>query len=209
MLRLHDYLPSGNGYKVRQLLAHLEVPYELVPVDIFAGQSRTEDFLDSRNPAGRIPVLEVEPGRFLAESNAILCYLAEGTPFLPDGRIERAQVLQWLFFEQNLLEPNIGSVRFWRLTGREAQRAEAARLKTAQGLEALGTLERHLQTHRFLVDERYTLADIALYAYTHVAPEGGFALHPFPAVQAWLERVRGQPRHIGELPPYTANAHVR
>jgi glutathione S-transferase len=208
MLRLHDYLPSANGYKIRQLLAQLERPYELVPVDIFAGEGRTPDFLRAKNPSGRIPVLEVEPGRFLPESNAILCFLAEGTPFLPEGRFERAQVLQWLFFEQNLLEPSIGTVRFWRLTGREPQRAEAARLKVEQGIEALSTLDRHLQTHRFLVDERYTIADIALYAFTHIAPQGGFALHRFPAVQGWLERIRSQPRHIGELPPYTPNAHV-
>ncbi len=207
MLRLHDYLPSANGYKIRQLLAQLERPYELVPVDIFAGESRTEVFHD-KNPAGRIPVLELEPGRFLAESNAILCFLAEGTRFMPEGRFERAQVLQWLFFEQNLLEPSIGTVRYWRLTGRESQRAEASRLKVEQGIEALSTLERHLQRHRFLVDERYTIADIALYAFTHVAPQGGFELQRFPSVQTWLERVRSQPKHIGELPPYTANAHV-
>lgn len=177
-------------------------------VDIFAGEARTDDFLRDKNPAGRIPVLEVEPGRFLPESNAILCFLAEGTAFLPEDRFERAQILQWLFFEQNLLEPGIGTVRFWRLTGREPQRAEATRLKVEQGVEALSTLERHLRTRRFLAGERYTLADIALYAYTHVAPQGGFDLQPFPAVQAWLERVRSQPKHLGELPPYTAKAFL-
>lgn len=208
MLRLHDYLPSANGYKIRQLLAQLERPYELVLVDIFAGESRTEDFLQHHNPAGRIPVLELEPGRFLPESNAILCFLAEGTRFMPESPFERAQVLQWLFFEQNLLEPNIGTVRFWKLTGRAVQRAEATRLKMEQGAAALDTLERHLSSHRFLVDERYTIADIALYAFTHVAPQAGFELQRFPAVQAWLERVRSQPKHLGELPPYTANAHV-
>ncbi|PTL83788.1 glutathione S-transferase family protein [Vitiosangium sp. GDMCC 1.1324] len=207
MLRLHDYLPSANGYKIRLLLHQLERPYELVPVDIFSGESRTEAFLQ-KNPDGRIPVLELEPGRFLAESNAILLYLAEGTPFLPDDRYERAQVLQWLFFEQNGVEPNIGSVRFWVLTGRAAGRAEALRLKMEQGHSALAALERHLKTRTFLVNERYTLADIALYAYTHVAPEAGIDLEHYPAVRAWLRRVEAQPRYIEGPAPYTPNAHV-
>jgi glutathione S-transferase len=207
MLRLHDYLPSANGYKIRLLLHQLERPYELVPVDIFSGESRTEEFLQ-KNPDGRVPMLELEPGRFLAESNAILVHLAEGTPLFPDDRFERSQVLQWLFFEQNGVEPNIGSARFWVLTGRAAGRAEALRLKMEQGYSGLAALERHLKTRTFLVAERYTIADIALYAYTHVAPEGGFDLERFPAVRAWLRRVEAQPRYVEGPAPYTPNAHV-
>jgi glutathione S-transferase len=207
-MRLYDYAPSANGYKVRHLLSWLGRPYELVPVDIFAGESRTEDFLRNKNPDGRIPVLEPEPGRFLAESNAILLYLARGTPLLPEDAFTRAQVDQWLFFEQNSLEPNVGTVRFWRLTGRAGLHPETFRLRTERGHEALAAMERHLRGRTFLVEERPTVADIALYAYAHVAPEGGFDLTRYPAVSAWLARVKAQPGHIGSLAPYTANAHV-
>ncbi|MCP3142891.1 glutathione S-transferase family protein [Pyxidicoccus xibeiensis] len=207
-MRLYDYLPSANGYKVRLLLSWLDRAYELVPVDIFAGESHTEDFLRHKNPDGRIPVLEPEPGRFLAESNAILLYLAEGTPLLPQDAFERAQVHQWLFFEQNSLEPNVGTVRFWHLTGRAPLHPETFRLRMARGHEALAVLERHLKGRTFLVGGGPTVADIALYAYTHVAPEGGFDLGRYPAVAAWLARVKALPGHIGALPPYTANAHV-
>lgn len=207
-MRLYDYLPSANGYKVRLLLSWLGRPYDLVPVDIFAGESHTEDFLRNKNPDGRIPVLEPEPGRFLAESNAILLYLAQGTPLLPDEAFARAQVNQWLFFEQNTVEPNVGTVRFWHLTGRASRYPEAFRLRMERGHEALAALERHLRGREFLVGEHPTVADLALYAYTHVAPEGGFGLERYPAVSAWLERVKARPGHIGALAPYTANAHV-
>jgi glutathione S-transferase len=209
MIRLYDYLPSANGYKVRTLLAQLGTPYELVPVDIFAGESHTEDFRAHKNPDGRIPVLEPEENRFLAESNAILLYLAEGTRFLPEDRFARAQVNQWLFFEQNSVEPNVGTARFWHLTGRAALYPEAFRLRVERGHSALAALERHLRTRTFLVEERYTVADIALHAYTHVAPDAGISLEQYPAVDAWRARVQSQPGYLGELPPYTANAHVR
>ena len=196
LLRLYDYPPSGNGYKVRLLLAQLAVRFELVTLDIVKGETRTPEFL-AKNPNGRIPLLEVEPGKFLAESNAILFYLSEGTAFLPDDRWERAQALQWMCFEQYSHEPNIATVRFWlhyaELT--DERRAAIAQKRTL-GYAALDVMERHLATRRFFVAERYTIADIALYAYTHVADEGGFELGPYPAVQAWLERVREQPRHV-------------
>jgi glutathione S-transferase len=196
MLRLYDYLPSGNGYKVRLLLAQLAVPFELVTLDIVKGETRTPEFL-AKNPNGRIPLLEVEPGKFLAESNAILFYLSEGTAFLPDDRWERGQALQWMCFEQYSHEPNIATVRFWlhyaELTD---ERRAAIEQKRMLGYAALDVMERHLATRRFFVAERYTIADIALYAYTHVADEGGFELGPYPAVQAWLARVREQPRHV-------------
>ena len=196
MVRLYDYLPSGNGYKVRLLLSQLGIPFERVEVDILRGESRTPEFL-ARNPNGRIPVLEVEPGVFLAESNAILCYLAEGTPLLPAARLARAQVLQWMFFEQYSHEPYIATSRFWlqhlELT---PERRLALEQKRPLGYAALAVMEGHLRERAFFVGDRYTIADVALYAYTHVAGEGGFDLDRFPAVRAWLERVRAEPGHI-------------
>ncbi|RKH64230.1 glutathione S-transferase family protein [Corallococcus llansteffanensis] len=207
-MRLYDFLPSANGYKVRTLLAQLGIAYELVPVDIFAGESHTADFHANKNPDGRIPVLEPEPGRFLAESNAILLYLAEGTRLLPEDRFARAQVHQWLFFEQNGVEPNLGTARYWRLTGREPLQPEAFRQRVSGGVRALEVLERHLRTRTFLVEERYTVADIGLFAYVHLAPDAGVELTPYPAVLAWLTRVKAQPGFQGALPPYPANARV-
>jgi len=196
MLRLYDYLPSGNGYKVRLLLAQLGVPYELVALDIVKGETRTPAFL-AKNPNGRIPLLEVEPGKFLAESNAILFYLSEGTPFLPDERWERAQALQWMCFEQYSHEPNIATVRFWLHYAELTDEWRAAiEQKRTLGYAALDVMERHLASRRFFVAERYTIADIALYAYTHVAGEGGFDLARYPLVCAWLTRVRERPGHV-------------
>jgi glutathione S-transferase len=196
MYRLYDYLPSGNGYKVRLLLTQLGVPFELVEVDITKGLTRTPDFL-ARNPNGRIPTLEIEPGVYLPESNAILFYLAENSAFFPAERLERARVLQWMCFEQYSHEPNIATVRFW-LTHGELTPERRAQLeqKRQLGYAALAVMEQHLAPRSFFVGERYSIADIALYAYTHVADEGGFDLDPYPAVGAWLERVSAQPRHI-------------
>jgi glutathione S-transferase len=196
MLRLYDYLSSGNGYKCRLLLHQLGIPYQRVELDILAGETRTPEFL-ARNPNGRIPALELEDGTVLAESDAILFYLADGTPFLPADRLQRAQVLQWLFFEQYSHEPFIAVARFIRhlLPEDTPRRAELPRLHQG-GKAALGVLEQRLRTHPFLAADRYTIADIALYAYTHCAEEGGFALSDYPAVTAWLERVADQPGHI-------------
>lgn len=196
MLRLFDYLSSGNGYKVRLLLTQLDLPFERVELDILRGETRTPDFL-AKNPNGRIPTLEVEPGVYLPESNAICWYLAEGTPLLPDGRLERARVLQWMCFEQYSHEPNVATVRFW-VTHDLVTPERRAQLdgKRALGHAALGVMEQHLADHAFFAAGRYTIADIALYAYTHVAGEGGFDLAGYPAVRAWLDRVRAQPRHI-------------
>jgi glutathione S-transferase len=196
MQRLYDYLPSGNGYKVRLLLAQLGLPYELVTLDIVKGETRTPEFL-AKNPNGRIPLLEVEPEKFLAESNAILFYLAEGTPFLPTDRWSRAQVLQWMCFEQYSHEPNIATVRFWlHYTELTDERHAAIEQKRTLGYAALDVMERHLTARPFFVDGRYSIADIALYAYTHVADEAGFDLGRFSAVRAWLRRVRLQPQHV-------------
>jgi glutathione S-transferase len=196
MLRLYDYLPSGNGYKVRLLLTQLGIPFERVELDILKGKTRTPEFLQ-KNLNGRIPVLEIAPGQFLAESNAIMVYLAEGTSFLPPDRWERAQVLQWLFFEQYNHEPNIATSRFWLMHGELTEERRAALpQKRTLGYAALDVMEKHLSGRAFFVGERYSIADIALYAYTHVAHEGGFDLGSYPHIRAWLERVRTQPKHI-------------
>jgi glutathione S-transferase len=196
MLRLYDYLPSGNGYKVRLLLSQLGVPFELITLDIVKGETRRPEFL-AKNPNGRIPLLEIAPGQFLAESNAILFYLSEGTAFLPEDRWARAQALQWMDFEQYSHEPNIATVRFWLHSAELTdERRAAIEQKRTLGYAALDVMELHLATRRFFVAERYSIADIALYAYTHVADEGGFDLERYPAVRAWLERVREQPRYV-------------
>ncbi len=179
MIRLHDYAASANCFKVRMLLSQLGLPYERVPVDIFAGDSQTDEYL-ARNPAGRTPLLEVDGGA-IPESGAILLYLAEGTPFLPDDPIERAHVHAWMFFEQNLLEPNVGTARFWRLTGRDAERPEAFARHYEAGAAALAALERGLAGKDFVVAGRYTVADCALYAYTRVAHEAGYDMGAYPA----------------------------
>ncbi|MCH9045858.1 MAG: glutathione S-transferase family protein [SAR324 cluster bacterium] len=196
MLRLYDYLPSGNGYKVRLLLSHLGTPFELIEKDIDKGETRTPEFLRI-NPNGRIPVLQTEEGGYLPESNAILFYLAEGTPYLPDERLQRAQVLQWMCFEQYSHEPNIATARYWITHGHLTEiNRPLLEQKTTLGYAALAVMEGHLASREFFAGGRYTIADIALYAYTHVAPEGGFDLDGYPALRAWLERVRGQPGHI-------------
>ena len=197
MIRLHDNLSSGNGYKARLLLAQLGIPFERVEYDIDRAETRTPEFL-RMNPNGRVPVLELEDGRFIPESNAILFYLAEGTQFLPDDRFERAQVLSWAFFEQYSHEPNIASPRYWithNLPMTEERRV-MLEPKRKLGYAALGVMEGHLKDREFFVGDRYSIADIALYAYTHVADEGGFDLGSFPSINAWLERVAAQPGHV-------------
>jgi glutathione S-transferase len=205
MFRLHDSASSGNAYKVRLLLTQLGIPFERIEYDTDHGATRTPEFLSTINANGRVPVLEFDDGRCMPESNAILWYLAEGTPYLPgtdgdgeDGRWQRAQVLQWMFFEQYSHEPNIATVRAWLTHGLEMTPERVAALpgKRKWGETALAVMDRHLSTCRFFVGERYTITDIALYAYTHVAHEGGFDLAPYPAVRAWLGRVAAEPRHL-------------
>jgi glutathione S-transferase len=197
MLRLHDNLTSGNGFKVRLLLAQLGLPYQRIEYDIDRRETRTPEFL-LKNPNGRIPVLELEDGTFLPESDAILWYLAEGTRFLPDDRRLRAEVLQWMFFEQYTHEPNIATVRYWITHAVPVTPLIELSMpaKRAQGAAALGVMEGHLARRTFFVGERYTIADIALYAYTHVAGEGGFDLAPYENVRAWLARVAAQPGYV-------------
>lgn len=194
-MRLYQSHPSGNCYKIRLLLNQLGLPYEKVEVDILQGESRTQDFL-SINSNGRVPVLEVD-GEFLPESNAALFYLASGTPYLPSDRMAQAQVLRWMFFEQYSHEPYIATIRFWVAMQRSAEEnAEEIRRRMPQGYAALGVMEEHLQKSDYFVNNTYTIADIALFAYTHVAEEGGFELKRFPAVQAWIDRIQQQPGYI-------------
>ena len=196
MLRLYDNHLSGNGYKPRLLLAHLGRAYERIEVDTLKGETRTPEFL-ARNPNGRIPVLELEDGACLAESNAILFYLAEGSRFLPSDRLARALTLQWMFFEQYSHEPCIAVARHWiqHLEMTEAQRAELP-ARQEGGRAALAVMERRLGGADWFGGDSFGIADVALYAYTHVADGGGFDLAGFPSVRAWLDRVAGQPGHV-------------
>ena len=197
MIRLYDYLPSGNGYKVRLLLTQLGIPFERIELNIIEGQTRTAEFL-RKFPNGRIPAVELDDGKLLFESNAIISYFAEGTPFLPADRFQRAQVFQWLFFEQYSHEPYIASVRYLMIHPdvQDPRRAILDTLMRPRAYDALGVMEEHLKSREWFVGERYSVADIALYAYTHVADEGGFDLAGYRAIRAWLERVKSQPRHI-------------
>ena len=194
--RLYDFLDSGNGYKVRLALTQLGIPFDWVAVDILAGETRREPFLD-KNPNGRIPLLELADGSTLAESNAILFFLADGTRLLSDDTYERAQTLQWMFFEQYSHEPYIAVARFWcRHPASSSHTPQELAHKREGGRAALAVMERHLAERSFFVGERYSIADIALYAYTHVADQAGIDASEFGAVRDWLDRVRAQPDHI-------------
>lgn len=191
---LYDYLPSGNGYKVRLVLKQLGIPYRIVTLDITKGATRTSEFL-VKNANGRIPLLEIEGQGYLPESHAIIWYLAEGSRLVPTDRLQRAQMWQWLCFEQYNLEPNVATVRFWLRSLKKTPAELGDRLtdKVDKGHQALGVLERALTARKFLVGDAYSLADIGLYAYTHVAEEGGFSLDKYPGIRAWLSRVASQP----------------
>ncbi len=193
---LYNSAVSGNCFKVRLLAAQLGIPLELREVSVIDRSDRAA-MLGRLNPALRVPTLVLDDGRPLGESNAILWYLADGTAFLPDDRYERAQVLQWQFFEQYQHEPAIAVVRFLvSLSGEPEKHAELIQARTEQGYVALAAMEGHLSERSFLVGERYTLADISLYAYTHVAHEGGFDLGAYPAIRSWLDRVAAQPGYV-------------
>ena len=204
-MRLYDYGPSANCYKARLLLAQLARTYERVPIDIFGGDTLTDSFAE-KNPARSTPVLETDDGRYLQESNAILWYVASGTAYLPDDPFERAHVLKWLILEQTDVMPGIGGLRFRLLTKRWRPDEPAAVQRRELGRDALRMLEAHLSEREFAAADRYTIADISLFAYTHTAPEAGFDLAGYPAVVAWLERVEAQPRFVNDLEPYPPNA---
>ena len=193
---LYDSPVSGNCYKVRLLLAHLGIPYERRELSVVDRSNRSE-VLGELNPAQRVPTLVLDDGRALGESGAILWYFAEGTEFVPEDRYERAQVLQWMFFEQYDHEPALAVVRFWvAYSGRPEAFADRLEERMAAGYRALDAMERHLDGRQFFVGDRLSLADIALYAYTHVASEGGFELDSYPAIGAWLDRVAAKPGHV-------------
>jgi glutathione S-transferase len=194
MFRVYGMSESGNCYKVKLLLAQLGRPFEWIETDSTKGETRTASFL-KMNPNGKVPTLEIAPGVFLPESNANLYYLAEGTPFWPDGRLQRARALQWMFFEQYSHEPYVAVARYILLFAKQPQHPELAE-KQRRGHLALAVMEEHLSREQFFAGGRYSIADIALYAYTHVADEGGFDLARYPAVRAWLDRVRAQAGHV-------------
>lgn len=192
---LYDSPESGNCYKVRLLFAHLAIDYSREELSVY-DRSNRPDVLGGKNPALRVPTLILDDGRPLAESHAIIWYFAEGSPYIPDERFERAKVLQWLCFEQYDFEPTVAVVRFWVAFSNSPPSNELIDERRRAGYRALDALERGLSDVPFLVGGRYTLADIALYAYAHVAHEGGFDLARYPAIRAWLERVAAQPGHV-------------
>jgi glutathione S-transferase len=204
-LRLFDYSASGNCYKVRLLLAQRGLPYERVPVDIFAGDTLTEAF-SRMNPFRSTPVLQIGSGRYLIESNAILMYLADGTPYLPRESVEQSEVVRWLIYEQTDVVPAIGGLRFRLQTGRLAPDDPDAVRRRNAGEDVLRVLEDHLLRNDFLVANRYSIADIAVYGYAHVSNEAGYETSRWPAFAAWLRRVAEQPGHLDDLAPYPPNA---
>jgi glutathione S-transferase len=195
-MRLYNSQLSGNCWKVRQMLSLRGIEYERVELDVI-DRSNRQEVLGGKNPALRVPTLELDDGEHLAESNAILWYLADGTPYLPSDSLERARVLQWMFFEQYEVEPNLAVARFWiSILGQREEHAAELEGKWRGGKRALDALEGRLAGHDWLVGDDYSIADISLYAYTHVAEEGGFDLGDYPAVRAWLSRVAATPGHI-------------
>jgi len=207
MYRVYGDLQSGNCYKIKLLLNHLEFEHEWEHVDVRKGQSRTEEFLRF-NPNGKIPVLEFEPGQYLWESNAILNYLAEGTPYLPGERLARARVLQWQCFEQYSHEPYIAVRRYIaKYLGLPEERRAEYEAKQAGGYAALGVMEQQLRSCAYLVNETLSIADFSLFAYTHVASEGGFSLADYPGVRRWIAAIEAHPKHI-PMPPSGAAARL-
>jgi glutathione S-transferase len=197
MYKLYSMQRSGNSYKVRLALALLAAPYRAIEIDILQGESRTPDFL-AKNPSGQVPLLEVEEGRYLAESNAILWYVAVGTTLAPEDRLGRAEALQWMFFEQHALEPNIGAAYFWLSLVRGGRDLQTHALEDwmERGYAALQVMENHLKTNDYFAAGQLTIADIALYGYTHVADRCDFDLDTFPAIRAWLKRIEQAPRFV-------------
>jgi glutathione S-transferase len=208
-MKLYEHAASGNCLKCRILLRQLGLPYESVSVDLFRGETRTAAHF-ARNPDGRIPVLATEDGAMIPESGAILLYLADGTPFLPEERLARAHVHQWMFFEQNRVEADLGLARFWRLAGRDAALPEAFANRQQRGRDALATLDRGLADGRpFLAGDAYTVADVAVYAYTHCAADAGVEPREHVQVAAWLDRVEATPGFVNDLAPVPAHVAER
>ena len=207
MLTLFDYLPSQNAWKVRLLLNHLGRAYRTVPVSIFEGEGQTAEFRRI-SPTGTVPAIQLDDGRVLAESNAILAYLADGTPYLPSDPFDRAKVQQWLHFEQERVESVIGSLRHWAMTGKlERRLPEMVEAKRSAALRSLGILESELSTRLFIAGDRYTIADMALFAYASRAEEAGLSLQPCPNFRAWIARVEAQPGFLATMQSYAIDPH--
>jgi glutathione S-transferase len=202
-MKLYDYAASANCYKVRLLVAHLGREYERVPVDIFGGDTLTDEYA-AINPARTTPVLEDPPGTFLQESNAILLHLAHGTPFMPDD----SQVYRWLFYEQADVVPTMGGLRFRLITGRLSADDPKAQRRRDGSYEVLELLNAHLARRDFFVGQTYSVADIGIFGYVHVAEEAGLDLAPYESLRAWLARVQEQPGYMNDLEPYPANARA-
>jgi glutathione S-transferase len=197
MYKLYSMQRSGNSYKVRLALALLDAPYQAIEIDILKGESRTPEFL-AKNPNGQVPLLEVDEGRYLAESNAILWYVAGGTSLAPESRLDRADAMQWMFFEQHALEPNIGAAYFWLALVKGGRDLHAYSLEDwmERGYRALQVMEDHLKTRDYFAANQLTVADIALFAYTHVADQCDYDLSDFSAIRAWLRRIEQEPRFV-------------
>ncbi len=207
MLTLYDYLPSQNGWKVRCLLQHLQRPYRSEAISIFEGHGQTDAYRQI-NPTGAVPALMLDDGRVLAESNAILAYLADDTAYWPGATFARAKVLQWLSFEQNYVESQIGSLRYWTMTGKLTQRSQVlVESKRSASIRALRILDRELSTRPFIAGADYTIADIALFAYASRAEEAGLSLQPYAHFHRWIERVQSQPGFLAEMHPYSIDPH--
>jgi glutathione S-transferase len=206
-VRLFNYPASGNCYKVRLALAELGIDYESVHVDIFGGDTLTEEY-GAINPARNTPVLELDDGQRLIESNAILLYLADGTELLPDGRLERAQVHRWMFYEQARIVPSIGWLRVQLVRTGTDPRDESVRAQRRDCVAAAALVDQHLQDRKFAVGDRFTVADLCLYGYLQVAGEAGVDTSRMPALEAWFERVRSRPRHVVDLQPLPENVRV-
>ena len=207
MITLYDYLPSQNAYKVRLLLSHLQRPYTTKLISIFEGEGQKADFL-AKSPTGAVPVLELEDGRALTESNAILLYLAEGTPFLPTNAWDRAQVARWMFFEEDFIQNGIASLRHWTMTGKIERRSkEMIAVKRAVSLKTLTILERWLTDRQFFTSTGYTVADICVFGYLSRADEAGIPLASYPAIAAWVGRVRAEPHFLDTVYPYSIDAY--
>ena len=207
MLTLFDYLPSQNAWKIRLLLNHLDQPYRTVPISIFEGEGQAAAFRRI-SPTGTVPAIQLDDGRVLAESNAILSYLAEGTPYLPADPFDRAKVQQWLHFEQERVESVIGSLRHWTMTGKLSRRSpELIEGKRAGAWRTLGILENELATRPFLAGDSYTIADMAVFAYASRAGEAGLSLDADPHFRAWIARVEAQPGFLATMHPYAIDPH--
>lgn len=207
MITLYDYLPSQNGYKIRLLLSHLQQPYRTEIVGIFAGEGQRPEHR-AINPTGAVPAIRLDDGRVLAESNAILTYLAEGTPYYSDDRFVRAKIQQWMSFEADYVQSTMGSLRHWIMTGKSARRApQLMEMKRAGSLKALRILDEQLSERPFIVEDQYTIADISLFAYSHCAHEANIELEAFPHFLRWADRVRAQPGFLSEVHPYSIDPH--